>query len=208
SKVPEVLAAGITDEIFGFVCYNIKGNEFAAGDAVEIAGAGCVQVMEAAAAFAPGTDLMFQVSGTKVLTQTAGNTCIGKAIDKSAADTNLVRVFIDPIRVTAAKLEANIALPAPNLTFGVASHDYAGAHADWTLSAVEAKANVLVVTNADAAGNIVATPTAGKVYILVNTSGQIITMKAAGQTGVAVASTKTALLRGTGTDFARVTADA
>ena len=97
---------------------------------------------------------------------------------------------------------------APDLTFGVASHSYASAHADWTLSAAELKATILVVTLADAGANAIATPTAGKIYILVNTSGQAITLKASGQTGVAVANAKTAILRGTGTDFARVTADA
>jgi predicted RecA/RadA family phage recombinase len=110
--------------------------------------------------------------------------------------------------ITGAMLAENIAISAPDLTFGAAAHNYAGAHAAWALSAAEMKAMVLTATNADGAVDAVATPTAGKVYIITNTSGQILTFKATGQTGVAIASTKTAIVRGNGTDFIRVTADA
>ena len=97
---------------------------------------------------------------------------------------------------------------APDLTLGVASHSYASAHADWTLSAAEQKASRIIVTLADQAVNAIATPTAGKMYIILNTSGQQLTFKATGQSGVAIASTKSAILIGNGTDFVRVTADA
>jgi hypothetical protein len=76
------------------------------------------------------------------------------------------------------------------------------------LTAAEKKCGIIIVTNASGAVNAIATPTAGKVYIVVNTSGQALTVKATGQTGVEIASTKTAILRGNGTDFVRVTADA
>ena len=99
-------------------------------------------------------------------------------------------------------------LNAPNITHGVATHDYAGAAVAWALSASELKATRIIVTNANGAVDAVATPTAGKMYIILNTSGQALTFKATGQTGVVLASTKSAIVIGNGTDFIRVTADA
>lgn len=99
-------------------------------------------------------------------------------------------------------------ITSPDLTLGVSSKNYGGAHADWTLSASEMKSTRLIVTNADSAVNAIATPTSGKMYIILNTSGQALTFKATGQTGVTIASTKSAIVIGNGTDFVRVTADA
>ena len=47
----------------------------------------------------------------------------------------------------------------------------------------------------------------GKVFVVNNTSGQALTVKVAGQTGIAVASTKVATLSFNATDVIRVTAD-
>lgn len=103
---------------------------------------------------------------------------------------------------------------AGNLTGSVianndATHDYSGAHADWTLSATEKKAAVLVATNADGAANIIG-PAENRQYVLRNASGQAITLKKSGGTGVAVANGKTAVLRYSNSvgDYIRVTADA
>lgn len=93
-------------------------------------------------------------------------------------------------------------------TSGTATHDYAGAAVTWDLTADEAKKGYLKVTNANGAVAVTATPTLGKTYIVTNTSGQALTIKKAGGTGIVIASTKTAIVIGTGTDFARVTADA
>jgi len=91
--------------------------------------------------------------------------------------------------------------------FGASSHSYASAAADWTLSTAEQSTTLLTVTLASGAVNAIATPTAGKVFVVLNTCGQALTFKAADQTGIVVASTKTAVLVGNGTDFIRVTAD-
>lgn len=103
---------------------------------------------------------------------------------------------------------------AGNLTGSVianndAAHDYSGGHADWTLSATEKKAAVLVASNADGAANIIG-PAENREYILRNASGQAITLKKSGGTGVAVANGKTAVLRYSNSvaDYIRVTADA
>lgn len=92
----------------------------------------------------------------------------------------------------------------------VATHDYGTGHADWTLTATEQKATVLSLagkTDVTGAG-IIATPTNGKVFVVINATAQAITIKAAGKTGIDVATTKTAIVMGNGTDFVRLTADA
>ena len=92
----------------------------------------------------------------------------------------------------------------------VATHDYGTGHVDWTLSATEQKATVLSLagqTDTDGAG-IIATPTNGKVFVVINATAQTITIKATGKTGIGVATTKTAIVMGNGTDFVRLTADA
>lgn len=97
---------------------------------------------------------------------------------------------------------------SPDLTFGVTAHSYENGHADWTLSVAELKTFILTVSAADQAVNAIATPTAGKIYMVYNACGSNLTIKATGQTGVTIANTKTALVRGNGTDFVRCTADA
>ena len=92
----------------------------------------------------------------------------------------------------------------------VATHDYGTGHVDWTLSATEQKATVLSLagqTDTDGAG-IIATPTNGKVFVVINATAQTITIKATGKTGIDVATAKTAIVMGNGTDFIRLTADA
>ena len=92
----------------------------------------------------------------------------------------------------------------------VAAHDYGTGHVDWTLTAAEQKATVLSLagkTDGTGAG-IIATPTNGKVFVVINATAQTITIKAKDKTGVAVATTKTAIVMGNGTDFIRLTADA
>ena len=117
------------------------------------------------------------------------------------------------VSLTGAETLTNKTLTSPVITSpdviqAIASHDYAAAAADWTLTAAEKKCGIIIVTNANAAVNAIATPTAGKVYIIKNTSGQALTFKAAEQTGVAIASTKKAIVMGNGTDFERISADA
>lgn len=104
----------------------------------------------------------------------------------------------------------NAAISGSKMLHGqVATHSYGTGHVDWTLSGEEMGSGILIATGtADSGCNAIATPTSGALYIVVNTCGQTLTFKATGQSGVAIASTKTAIVRGNGTDFARVTADA
>lgn len=90
----------------------------------------------------------------------------------------------------------------------VATHDYGAAAATWALSGEETKATMLVCTNAGGTASIIGPNTPGKPYIVRNTSGQVITIKTATGTGVAIANGKTAMVVNSGTDYVRITADA
>jgi hypothetical protein len=84
------------DDVFGFVAYNLKKNSFEANDNVEIAALrNNVMYMEASAAIARGAKVMYVVTGEKVATATATNRILGIALDKAAADGDLIRVVID-----------------------------------------------------------------------------------------------------------------
>lgn len=85
-----------TDDICGFVNYNIKNADFAAGEALEISAfQGNIMFMEASAAIAANADVMCVVSGSKVALATTGKRVIGKAIDKATAAGDLIRVYIN-----------------------------------------------------------------------------------------------------------------
>ena len=135
--------------------------------------------------------------------QDAGKTKL-MTVPNTASDTLCAIVATQTL--TNKTLTAPV-VATPDFTLGVTTHDYGAAAADWTLSAAEMKATLLTVSNASGAANIIAPNTSGKVYIVVNGSGQAITIKKSGGTGVAVATTKTATVIHNGTDYIRVTAD-
>jgi len=91
-KVVEVAAD--TDEVFGFVNYNYKDATFAALQNLEISRNGNVMFMEANAAFDVNTALMVVVSGTRVATATSGKKIIGRALQRAAAQGDIVAVEI------------------------------------------------------------------------------------------------------------------
>lgn len=86
----------------------------------------------------------------------------------------------------------------------------ASGHATITLTSAEELATCIALSGTpDATVPVEATPTDGKVYVVANSlTGQSATIRANGETGVTIATGKSAIVRGTGTDFARVTADA
>jgi hypothetical protein len=95
--IPDVVeCAADTDDVFGFIAYSIKDQAFAALDKAEIAfGRGAVMYMTASAAIAPGDKVMIVVASKKVAIATSGKTIVGRALDKAAADGDLIRVMID-----------------------------------------------------------------------------------------------------------------
>ncbi|MFA5452904.1 MAG: hypothetical protein WC248_04985 [Candidatus Methanomethylophilaceae archaeon] len=99
-------------------------------------------------------------------------------------------------------------LTSPAIAFGVASKVFSAGE-DWTLSASEATAVLLTLSSGSGTPSIVDAITGeGALKIVRNASNVSVTLKVSGQTGVAVASGKTAILINNGTDYVRVTADA
>lgn len=93
AAIPVTDIAAVGDAIFGFVTYNTRTDTYNALDSVKIARKGDVMLMEASAAIARGADVEVVIAGNKVATRTAG-TIVGKALDKAAADGDLIRVEI------------------------------------------------------------------------------------------------------------------
>lgn len=95
--VPKVTAASAaTSDIFGFVAYTTKDQDFPAGAAVEIAFfKGSVMFMTASAAIARNAEVMIVQASKKVATVTTSQRIIGRALDKAAVDGDLIRVIIN-----------------------------------------------------------------------------------------------------------------
>jgi hypothetical protein len=112
------------------------------------------------------------------------------------------------VTLTGTQTLTNKTLTAPLMSDAIISHNYAGAAADWTLSASELLGTVLMATNANGAVNAIFSTAAPNFYLVDNQTGYALTCKKSGGTGVVVASTKRAILWMNGTDIVRITADA
>lgn len=95
--VPKVVeCAADSDDVFGFINFNIKDVTYSAGDMVEISAfRGNVMYMTASAAIARNAKVMIVVASDKVATRAGGGICIGRALDQADADLDLIRVMID-----------------------------------------------------------------------------------------------------------------
>lgn len=82
-----------TDKPFGVVVRNLKGAP-SAGEMIELARNGSVITVEAGAAIARGADVEYDVSEVKVITAAGTNQVLGVALDKAAADGDLIRVEV------------------------------------------------------------------------------------------------------------------
>jgi hypothetical protein len=87
------LATANSDDIFGFAPYEVRKNTYEKGDFIRLASKSTVMKMEASAAIARGAKVEIVPTGSKVATQSSGNV-IGRALDKAAADGDLIRVLI------------------------------------------------------------------------------------------------------------------
>lgn len=94
--IPNVTAiTADTDVVFGFATKSTRRDAIAIGDVIEISCTSNVMYMEAGAAIAVGAKVMPVVSGSKVITAAgATKSVVGVALDKAAADTDLIRVYI------------------------------------------------------------------------------------------------------------------
>lgn len=93
--------------------------------------------------------------------------------------------------------------------YGQYSFHHFTAHENWTLSTAEAKTLLLICSSGDGTtASIVVYPlNAGQMFIVRNASNGSVTIKGSGQTGATIATTKTAIVISSSTDFYKVTAD-
>jgi hypothetical protein len=92
--------------------------------------------------------------------------------------------------------------------YGLASHNYGGAAADWILTEDESEASFLKVSNAN--NNVTASLASakpGKVYCVYNGSGHSLNVRVGSQTGVSIANGKYAIVASNATDMEKITAD-
>jgi hypothetical protein len=102
--VPKVVeCAADTDDVIGFIQYAIRNATYAVGDAVPIAlvNGGAAMYLAASAAIARGASVMVVISGVKVATATSGKTIVGRALDKAAANGDLIRILMLPVKQSA-----------------------------------------------------------------------------------------------------------
>lgn len=91
-----VECAAASDDVYGFIVYDIKDQVFNVGSRVEVAAMrNDVMYMTASAAIARNAKVMIVLSGTQVATATTGNTIVGRAYDEATALGQLIRITID-----------------------------------------------------------------------------------------------------------------
>lgn len=131
-------------------------------------------------------------------------------------------VVVDSGGANATETLVNKTLTAPTLNGGTLNtvelidsyqtwhpnpHDYAGAHADWTLSAAELLLPIHAPTNADQAVNAIVSVTK-RPFFFINGTGQNLVVKTAAGTGITIANNKTAMVMSDGINVIRLTPDA
>jgi hypothetical protein len=116
-----------------------------------------------------------------------------------SSKTYFYDVDIDESSTTVGEINAKV-----EVNNGIVSHDYLAAAAPWILTANEAKATYLSVTNAGGAANIVAPAQDGKMYIIKNGTTQNVTIKTATSAGVVIATNKKATVIYNGADFEKI----
>lgn len=94
--IPKVVAcAANSDSCMGFINYDIKSQQFAAGDRAEISMAGNVMYLVSTGAIARGTQVQIDVTsigGVAAKTGSSGANIVGWAVDKATAAGQLIRV--------------------------------------------------------------------------------------------------------------------
>lgn len=96
--VPKVVKCSAdSDQVLGFINYNIKNAAFLAGDACEISMDGNCQFLRATAAIARGVQVVLDtttVGGVKAASGSGGERIVGWAYDKATAAGQLIRVMV------------------------------------------------------------------------------------------------------------------
>lgn len=91
-----VECAADSDDVFGFINFDIKTRTFEPGMKAEISAMrDNVMYMTASAGIAANAEVAIVIASKKVVTAVAGMRIIGRAYDKALADGDLIRVIID-----------------------------------------------------------------------------------------------------------------
>jgi hypothetical protein len=111
-------------------------------------------------------------------------------------------VYVEPIGDASESTLPTVELTYPNWNsnkFGVATHDYGGAAADWILTKNEANCGILIVTNAGGAANIIVPNDLGRFFFVKNDSGYDVVVKSAGaEAGTTIADGNSVIVFNTG----------
>lgn len=93
--VPKVIAAAAnTDDVFGFVNFSWKQQNFAAGQSLEMSVKDNVMYMVADGAISRGASVTVVPASNRVVAAATGNTVVGRAYDKAVNAGDLIRVWI------------------------------------------------------------------------------------------------------------------
>jgi hypothetical protein len=96
--IPKVIACDAdSDQVLGFLNYNIKNVGYSAGDAAEISMDGNCQFLRATAAIARGAQVVVDVltvGGVKAASGSGGESIVGWAYDKASNPGDLIRVMV------------------------------------------------------------------------------------------------------------------
>lgn len=96
--VPKVIAcAANSDEVLGFINFDVRSVSFAAGQACEISMAGNVMYLSATGAIARGVQVSLDITVNGGVRSAAGNTgddIVGYAYDKAVNVGDLIRVHL------------------------------------------------------------------------------------------------------------------
>lgn len=95
--VPKVVeCAADTDDVYGFINYDLKSTTFEPLSKVELSALrGNFMYMQSSAAIARNAPVAIVVAGQKVVTATTGQRIIGRAYDEATGADQLIRVTID-----------------------------------------------------------------------------------------------------------------
>lgn len=96
--VPKVIGcAADSDEVWGFICYDIKSKVYVAGDRCEVAQAGSVMWLYATTAISRGTQVVLDLTSLGSVQSSSGQTSdniVGYAYDKATSYGQLIRVSL------------------------------------------------------------------------------------------------------------------
>jgi hypothetical protein len=90
-----IACAANSDEVIGFINYDIKSQSFAPGQAVEISQEGNIMYLQATGAIGRGVQVTLDISavgGVGALVASSGKKLVGYAMDKASASGDLIRV--------------------------------------------------------------------------------------------------------------------